>query len=81
MNITLREGFDGKSGEQVKWERNCFMFGLHEKMFGKTFSFGGEIFTITGIRPKARKNPVLGTNVRGKVFVFPADVVRTFING
>lgn len=79
LNITLREGYDGKSGQQTQYERNAFMFDLPDKSFGKKFSYGGEIYTITGIRPKARKNPVLAVNSKGIEFIFPVDIVKVMI--
>ncbi len=76
LNISLQEGFDGKTGKQAEFERHAFAFGLKDNMFGRKFAFGGEIFTVSGIRPRARKNPVLATNSRGKEFIFPVDVVK-----
>ena len=81
LNITLREGYDGKSGRQTQYERNAFMFGLPDKSFGKSFSYGGKYYKITGIRPKARKNPVLATDSSGKEFIFPADIVKALMIG
>ena len=79
LSISLQEGFDGKSGKQAEFERYSFGFGIPDKSFGKKFSYGGEIFTITGIRPKARKNPVLATNSKGKEFIFPVDIVKVMM--
>ena len=79
LNVTLREGYDGKSGKQAAFERNAFGFGLKDDMFGKKFSYGNEIFTISGIRPKARKKPVLATNSKGKEFIFPVDIVKVMM--
>lgn len=79
LNISLQEGFDGKSGAQAEFERHSFGFGLKDKWFGKKFSYGGEIFTISGIRPKATKNPVLATNSKGKEFIFPVDIVKVMM--
>jgi len=76
LKISLQEGFDGKTGKQTEFERHAFMFGLKDEMFGRKFVFGGEVFTISGIRPKARKKPVLATDSRGKEFIFPVDVVK-----
>ena len=79
LNVTLREGYDGKTGKQAQFERHAFMFGLSDKSFGKQFSYGGKIYKITGIRPKARKNPVLATDIVGKESIFPADIVKALM--
>lgn len=81
LNISLQEGFDGKSGAQAEFERHAFAFGLKDNMFGKKFTYGGEIFTISGIRPRATKNPVLGTNSKGKEFIFPVDFIKVSMIG
>ncbi len=80
LNITLREGYDGKTGKQAQFERHAFMFGLKDSFFGRKFTFGGEIFTISGIKPKARKNPILATNSKGKEFIFPVDIVKSQVD-
>ena len=52
-------------------------FGIKPSAFGTTFSYGGHEYTVSGIKPRSFKFPVLGTNANGKVFKFPAGAVNS----
>lgn len=61
---------------QREWDQNCFFFGLKSDDFGRTFTDRGTPFTVTGIKPKSRKYPVLATNSNGTTYKFPASVLK-----
>lgn len=59
------------------FQRYALMFGLQADDLGREFEAQGESFRITGLKPKSRKYPVLGENVRtGKTFKFPVAAVK-----
>jgi len=77
--VVIQRGEDGEALDpmKVEWDANCWRWGLKPDDFGKTFSSGthGD-YTICGCKPKSRKYPVLGRNVRGTAYKFAADVVE-----
>lgn len=54
--------------------RYAVMFDLDPALDGKSFFYGNESYTITGIAPKSWKRPVLATRRDGKVFKFPTSI-------
>jgi len=58
---------DGKSIEQVEFEKHCRKFGLSEKDFGQKVLINGEVGFVSGINARAKKYPIL-ISVDGKVY-------------
>ncbi len=52
------------------------IYGLRPDDFGKTCVSGGQEFTISGLKPKAKRYPILATRPDGKVYKFSEDMVR-----
>ena len=52
-------GENGETAEQRDFNRYASRYGMDETWLGKTFKANGESYTITGILPKRRKNPIL----------------------
>jgi hypothetical protein len=53
------------------------LYGLKATDLFKEFTSRGEKFRITGFKPKSRKYPVLGENVKtGKTYKFPLETVQ-----
>jgi len=53
------------------------LYGLSKDDFLAEFRSNGELFRITGFKPRAVKYPVLAENVRtGKTYKFPAERVK-----
>ena len=50
-------------------------YGLKETDLGREFRCGDNTYAITGLKPRARKRPILAKNRQGKVYVFPAQTV------
>lgn len=50
---------DGKSIEQVDFEKNCATFGFKPEDYGKTFVEGKDTYTFVGFLPKGRKYQAL----------------------
>jgi hypothetical protein len=64
---------DGSSRtkEAVDFETHAMSFGLKPSDLGHKFTHGGDEFTITGLKPRSSKYPILAKNRMGKTFKFP----------
>jgi hypothetical protein len=54
-------------------------FGLKEEYFGKTFTSQDVEYTISGLKLRNRKYPVLAIRADGKRFKFPARLVKRLL--
>ena len=62
---------------ELTFRAKCESFGLRADDFGKSFIAHGETFTISGLKPKNRKFPVIATDNNGGSYKFRAlDVAR-----
>jgi hypothetical protein len=67
-----------EEADKAEWDAYCGKFGLKSDMFGKVFVLGGKTYKIIGIKPKARKYPVVGQVGSGGKYVFSAfDVIMS----
>lgn len=64
---------DADQAAKAEFERYCFKFNIKAEAFGTTFRAHGEEFTVCGIKPKAKKMPIIATNAAGKRYKFAAD--------
>ncbi len=69
----------GEGGEIVTKEATAYdlyreMRGLPER--GTTFRSRGHTYTITGLKPRSSKYPIMVTRMDGKTFKFPAETVK-----
>ena len=63
--------------EANDWKRYASSFGLPTDALGEKFVSGGRTFCITGLNLRARRMPVLATDVAtGKPYKFAAESVR-----
>jgi hypothetical protein len=72
-------GQDGvvNSKEAEDFKTYATLHDLQPEDLGKTVTFSFEKYTITGMRPKATRFPILAKRVRdGKVYCLPVDGVR-----
>lgn len=51
-------------------------FGLKPKDLGKTFITNFTEYTITGLKPRNRKYPILVVNKKGKCYKFPSRLIQ-----
>lgn len=58
------------------FRREASLLGLRPDDLGKPIRLSGKTFTVSGYRPKARKNPITIKDADGKVFVTSIDTVR-----
>lgn len=69
---------DGKTKEQIDFERYAPMYGLSPKDFGKTIKSMDRDFKIVEIKPKRSKYPVVLESVRtGRRYKMDADMVKS----
>lgn len=82
-NATLKIEFAtvSESGEVNTREASDFkalakVYGLEPTDLGRTFTSGGVTYTITGLKSRSHRYPVLVKRNDGRTFKFPADRVR-----
>ena len=62
---------------ESEFRRLASRYGLEASDFGRVFSTFRGTYRISGVKPKARKYPIQGTDTStGKRFKFPAEQVR-----
>ena len=72
---TNGNAMDSKAKDFMK---HAGLYGLSEKDFLAVFRSNGELFRVTGFKPRARKYPVLAESVlTGKTYKFSAERVKT----
>jgi hypothetical protein len=81
--LTALTGTDVNEHAKKEWDKNCVMFGFKPSHFGVSHKpkFGHDTYTIVGINPRARKNPITVTVV-GKgdsKWVVPCDRFRDLV--
>ena len=55
--VSLRsKGENGKSADQLNFEKYCGQYGFEPNDFGFTFTEGKKTYTFIGFNPRARKN-------------------------
>ena len=76
MTISFRsKGVDGKSADQLNFEKYCGQFGFKPEDYGFTFTDNGKTFEFVGFNPKARKNYCI-LRCGDKTFVTSPDGVK-----
>lgn len=77
VEFTITETAEGKSANQVDFEKYCSWYSLKPTDFGRELILEGERFTICGLRTKATKNVICIKRVDdGKTFVTSEGTVR-----
>lgn len=61
---------------QQEWDANCWRFDLTVDQFGIIFTFRNKQYTVIGLKPRSLRFPILARNEVGKVYRFPADVLK-----
>lgn len=80
VSLEAAIGKNGKDADlsKTRWDKECYAFGLVQSDFGKEFmSFNGRVYTITDIRPRATKRPIVAENDEGTSFIFRAEQVKS----
>ncbi|MDB4351965.1 hypothetical protein OAA60_00865 [Porticoccaceae bacterium] len=82
--LTGIEQVDGVSISPAEsdFHKYCQLFGFTADQFGARFTSHGKVYTISGLKVKASKYPILGfDSTTGKTFKFPAEVVLDGLKG
>ena len=65
---------NGKSGDQIEYERFAPKFGIDPNSYGRVFKNAeGIVLTIVGINPKARTYPVIARDGACREYKCPAS--------
>jgi hypothetical protein len=73
----IADGGTAETRERTAFKLQADFFTLKPEWLDKTFSFGGDDYTIIGLNTKAYKAPVLATQAsNGKTYKFKADHVK-----
>lgn len=75
---------DGKGVDfmELAFKAGCHLFGLTPEDYGKSFHTNGQTFTISGLKPKSRKYPIIATCTgNGKHYKFQASRVVGKLEG
>lgn len=63
--------------DEVHFNQNRWRIGIAKDAFGKTFTFQGETFTVSGINTRAKKYPVKANDRNGRRFKFSMNSLPT----
>lgn len=76
VSLTFLLG-DAKASARAEFDLFARRLGLGAADYGRTFQFAGHgrTYTISGIKPRARKRPILATAEDGRTYVFEAEAV------
>lgn len=82
--LTFTEVTEGVPREDAKWIESLRIhgheYGLDEEDYGTNFTKGADEYEVLGIKPKARKYPIVGRNVStGKLYKFTQRAIQTHI--
>ena len=61
--------------------QNAFLYGMKESDLNREFNLGGKHWRVAGCRPRAKKFPVICTNItNGKNYKFSAQRIADALN-
>ncbi len=72
----LKVSLSGVDMAKKEWDRYAFRCGLEDEQYGTTFQYSGITYVVAGLRPKAKKHPIIGTSPCGKRYTFPASILK-----
>lgn len=65
------------SAEAKDFVARAVLYGLEPEDLHREFKSRGNTYRITGLKPRSRKYPILGEDVRtGKTYKFPLETVK-----
>lgn len=80
VNLSVRDTGTGQSGDQAMFNAYASFVGISKEAFGKNFTYKGDTFKITGLRPNAPTYPIRAERIRdGKTYCFPVSVAAKAI--
>lgn len=76
ISVSFRsKGTDGKTADQLNFEKYCGQFGFKPEDYGFAFTDKGKTYTFVGFNPKARKNYCI-LRCGDKTFVTSPDGIK-----
>jgi hypothetical protein len=72
---------DGVDSKKVEFAKNCRKFGIPQDWYGKNIIVDGVEHRIIGVRPRARKYPILLKNLAtgNETLCIPEDYARKLV--
>ena len=68
----------GAEAEQAEFDRNA-SFSDAKGCYGQRFLSRGDVYKITGYKPRSRKFPIVAVSPAGTSYKFTASVLKTLI--
>jgi len=78
--ITQNEEGEIESKERIDYRTQCHFFGLEPEWLDASFRADNRDWKIVGLKPRARKRPVIAESANGKKYVFAAEDVVISMN-
>jgi hypothetical protein len=79
FNVDVVVSTPAHAGKQ--FAENAIRWGLKPEWFGQSFTYRGEMYTITGINPRRRKYPVIARSETGTTIGFHGETIRRLLDG
>lgn len=78
LKVTFQDDDEGSgSFEETNFKQYASMFGLKPSDFGRTFTYNGKRYKVVGIKPQARRFPIVAERQPdGRRFKFPSTVIK-----
>lgn len=77
VTLKIRDNGEGKSADELEWNKWANMIGLKKEWFGKKFMYKGMRFTVIGLKRSRRKYPVLAEELMdGRKLCFPIETIK-----
>jgi len=76
----VSEGGEAQTKIAVDFRHHAGRYGLDPDDLGRAFSLHGEQYTISGLKPRSRKYPIVVTRSDGKMFNFTGTSVAHAIH-
>lgn len=73
--VTVSCGSDDEAAQR-EWDKHAYKFGMESSDFGKTFMVRGKPYTVSGIKPRSSKYPIIAKDEKGKAYKFPPHMVK-----
>lgn len=74
--LTVASSNNPEEIEKNKFAKECFLFGLKEEDYGRSFETYNGKYKITGFKPRSTKYPIIGTCLStGKSYKFPDSIL------
>lgn len=75
VSLQFKSCADGKSADQLNFEKYCIQYGFKPEDYGFTFTEKGKTFTFKEFKTSARKYPCVCECSDGKSYAFTMEAI------